>query len=691
MASTEGRTFAGFDHLLHGGDYNPEQWMDEPGIWEQDMRLMKLAHCNTFSVGIFSWVSLEPQEGRFEFDWLDRILDRLAENGMRVILATPSGAKPPWMSLKYPEICRVAPNGLRESHVGRHNHCPTSPVYREKVRIINTRLAERYKDHPAPLLWHLSNEYGGYCYCDLCMAAFRRWLQARYGTLEALNHAWWTRFWSHSFNDWNEIQAVDGAVHGMQLDWRRFMTDQVIDFMRHEMAPLQEHTPQRPVTTNFMGTYDAYNYWKMARHLDVVCWDNYPDWHGEGTDWQVGRSVAFVHDIYRAMKGGQPWLLMESTPSVTNWRPVSVPKRPGMHRLSSLQAVAHGSDSVLYFQWRKSRGSAEKFHGAVVDHAGHEHTRVFEDVAEVGRQLEKLTALAGTRTPAQVALIYDWENRWAIEQANGPRNRDKDYQPTCEQHYEPFWKRAVAVDVIDMETDLAPYRLVVAPMLYMLRPGVAERIRAFVENGGTLVATYLTGIADESDLCFLGGFPGPLRPVLGVWAEETDALPDHALQSVVPVSGNSLGLSGTYRARHYCDVIHSEGAEVLATYGHEFYAGQPALTVNRCGAGSAYYVASRNEERFTDDLLGGLTRQLGLRRAVEVDLPEGISVQTRTDGEREFLFIMNFQSQPQRLDIPGLHGRDLLRSSPVTDGLELEAYGVAVVEQPLRRFSGKVT
>ena len=674
-----------FPHMLHGADYNPEQWKDTPEIWDEDMRMMKLAHCNVVSVGIFAWSSLEPEEGRFTFYWLDTILDKLAENGIRAILATPSGARPAWMSYRYPQVLRVRQDRQRILHGERHNHCYTSPIYREKVRIINRKLAERYKDHPALLLWHVSNEYGGACHCDLCQEAFRVWLKEKYeGDLDQLNRAWWTGFWSHTYTDWSQIQSParhgEQSIHGLNLDWKRFVTHQTIDFFKNEIAPLKEITPDIPVTTNFMGTFPGLDYWKFARELDVVSWDSYPTWHGEIPDRELGANVGFLHDINRSLKGGKPFMLMESTPSATNWQPVAKLKRPGMHLLSSLQAVAHGSDTVQYFQWRKSRGSFEKFHGAVVDHYGHEDTRVFRDVTEVGKVLGKLDKLVGTTVRPEVAVIYDWENRWAMDDAKGVR-REKGYQPTCELHYRAFWNQGIPVDVISEDCDFSGYRLLIAPMLYMVKPSVAKRMEQFVENGGTLVTTYWSGIVDENDLCFLGGFPGPLRRLMGIWSEEIDSLYDGECNFAVPAAGNPLSLKGEYQAVEMLDLIHAETAQVLASYKTDFYQGRPALTVNSFGKGKAYYIAFRSGPDFLMDFYTRLVHDLGITKVIDSDLPEGVTAQKRSDGKTDYVFLMNFSDTEKTVDLNKDVFRDMLDGTRVEGRLQLSGYGVRVLER----------
>ncbi|HEX3777834.1 MAG TPA: beta-galactosidase [Polyangiaceae bacterium] len=664
----------------HGGDYNPEQW--SPELWREDMRLMKLAHVNALSVGIFSWAALEPSEGKFEFGWLDRTFDSVHENGGYIVLATPSGSKPAWLSQKYPEVRRVLKDGSREPHGFRHNHCYTSPVFREKVALIDAKLSERYAKHPALVLWHISNEYSGDCQCELCRSAFHAWLEARYGSIAALNQAWWTAFWGHTFNSFDQIGFYDWSTTARVIDYKRFVTARTVDFMKHEIAAVRRYSKDTPVTTNFMGMFPGLDYTKLARELDVVSWDSYPAWKNDADDWKLASDVSMIHDLNRALKR-KPFLLMESAPGTQQWIQVPKLKRPRVQMFEAMQAVAHGADSVQYFQWRKGRGGCEKFHGAVVDHAGTDNTRVFRDIAEIGAALEQLEPVLGASSEPEVALIWDWENSWAIEAMHGFNNGAKNYDATCRAHYREFWKRGISVDVIESIADFSGYRLIVAPMLYMLRPGVAERLTEFVKQGGSVVATYLTGIVNESDLCFTGGMPGPLRPLFGVWVEDIDGLYATDSVSVVPVTENACGLSGTYSARELCSIAHSEGAEVLARYGSDaLHSGGVALTRHSLGRGSAYFVASRNDERFLSDFLGSLSKELNLRRAFAGELPEGVTAQLRATAEREFLFLLNATDKEQHLSAePGFSGKNLLDGASVGATLVLGPYGVLVIER----------
>ena len=480
------QNYLNIDRFIYGGDYNPEQWLDRPDIFKQDLLLMKKAHINTVTLGVFSWSTLEPIKDCFNFTWLIDIIDKLYDNGIQVILATPSGARPRWLAETYPEVLRVREDRTRQLYGERHNHCYTSPAYRERVRIINQKLAKTFRNHPGVILWHISNEYRGECHCPLCQEAFRNWLKNKYKDIDSLNRAWWTTFWSHTYNSFHQIESPssigDHGLHGLNLDWKRFVTDQTVDFMCEEIHALRDGGATQPVTTNFMDDYKGLNYYNLAKHIDYVSWDSYPTWNKED-EIRTAYNTALQHDLMRSMKQ-KPFLLMESCPSSPNWQAISKLKKPGLLQSASLQAIAHGSDSVQYFQIRQSRGSFEKFHGAVIDHYGGSDTRVFNEVTETGASLIELKQVIGSKVDSSAAIIYDMENRWAMEDAKGPRNEGLFYHESVLKSYQALRKAALNVDIINMEQSLDSYKLVVAPMLYMFRSGIETKLRTFVENGG---------------------------------------------------------------------------------------------------------------------------------------------------------------------------------------------------------------
>jgi len=629
-----------YGHYLHGGDYNPEQWLDRPDILQKDIEYFKKAHINTVSVGIFSWAVLEPEEGKYNFDWLEEIINNLYKEGIHTILATPSGARPKWMADKYEEVLRMDPDRTRRFFGGRHNHCFTSPVYREKVHAIDKKLAERFGRHPAVMLWHISNEFGGECHCPLCQAKFREWLKEKYGTIENLNKRWCTTFWSHRYNSFDQIESPstkgENELHALKLDWKRFVTYQTIDFIKNEVDAIREGGSELPVTANLMYDYDGLDYKKFKDVLDVVSWDNYPSWHKK-EEYLTAVDAEMQHDLMRSIRK-EPFLLMESCPSATNWKPINKLKKPGMHLAASLQAVAHGSDSVLYFQLRQSQGASEKFHGAVIDHYGGDDTRVFREVTEVGEALEQIQETVGTSMRSQAAVLYDRENDWAIADVQGPRNVDMHYREAVQKNYRALREQGLNVDVIAMEHSLSDYKVLAAPMAYMFKDGYEEKLRAYVENGGTLVLSYWSGLVDGTDRCFLGGTPYGLMDVAGLRSTETDA-------------GSHLGISNVYTCKNLCELVKVSDAEVLMRYGEDFYQGYPVLTHKAFGKGHVYYVCADMELGFYQDFYGRVAAEAGLKSPIEI-IPEGVSVTVRENEDTEYLFIQNYARKPQAVPVP---------------------------------------
>lgn len=673
------------EKLLHGGDYNPDQWLDCPEVLEEDIRLMKEAHVNCVSLGIFAWGKLEPEEGRYELDWLGGIIDRLYDNGISTILATPTGAMPHWLQENYEEVRQVLSNGIRKLPGGRHNFCPSSPVMRKKMQGIDRALSKKFGKHPGVIAWHLSNEYAGgagdngdgACYCPLCQANFRKWLKERYHTLDNLNHAWWNSFWSNDITDWEQIHAPsaigESTLDGLKLDWRRFVSDQILDFCKEERDVVREFS-DRPVVTNLMGAFYPLDYFKWAKELDIVSLDNYPFWHYTEDESLMASASSFAHTLTRSLKK-QPYLLIESVPSAVQWGPKNTLKRPGMHALSSLQAIACGSDSVQYFQWRKGRGGSEKYHGAVVDHKNGGNTRVFRDVADLGERLEDIASrVLRTCNRPRAAIVFDWENRWAVDGTAAVTN-PFDYTHRWQRYYRAFWDLGMDVDIINMDDPLEGYSLIVAPYNYMYRGDYADRVRKFTAEGGTYVTTCWSGEVDESSLCFTGKHP--LSDVLGIRTEEIDVMPDYVHNRVI--CGDKA-----YDIQDLCALVHAEAAEVLGTYEKDFYAGYPAVTVNRYGEGKAYFIASANEEPFYRDFLKMVAEETGTGCTLKVsgELPKGVTVNERR-GEEEndsLWFVQNFNAGETAVVLEDTY-RDIETGEAVSGECVMKGYQCLILEK----------
>ena len=664
--------------LLHGGDYNPDQWLDRPDILEEDIKMMKKAGVNTATVGVFSWSALEPQEGNFQFGWLHDIMDKLYENGIYTVLATPTGARPAWMDEKYPSVLRVEKDGRRNHHSGRHNHCMSSLEYRALVEKMDTKLAQEFGSHPGLILWHISNELGGECYCDSCKKRFQEYLREKYhNNIEELNKQWWTSFWSRRFDSFEQIEPpYDNGEHsilGLNLDWKRFNSWNMKDYLAFERRILKKYTPQVPATANFMKLFEQLDYVDLAKEIDIISWDGYPSWNNDyETPVDTAAELSFDHAVMRSLKKDKPFMLMESTPSLVNWHSVNKLKRPGILRASSIQTIGCGSDTVQYFQWRKGRGAAEQFHGAVVDHLGRDDTRVFKEVSEVGELLKKLAPVTGSRVASKAAVLFDWSNRWAIKDMQGMAHDTKKYEKEVRKFYNIHLKKGINADIVFPLEDLSSYSLVVLPMYYAVSKEAGAWLKEYVKNGGTVVATYLTAYVNENTLAYLGGFPGAgLGEVFGLYAEELDTLYPTDSNAVLMKDGNKAIV------KDYCELIKLTGAEVLGTYESDFYAGMPAVTVHSYGNGKAYYIGTRMEE---EDLIKFFTQIWSECGIKEKELPEGVEYLTRTaeDGST-FDFYVNYNAMPVTVQL-SKDGTNLLNGEAVSGKVEILPFNAVVVK-----------
>ncbi len=638
-------TFSNFPHMLHGGDYNPEQWRETPETWDEDMRLMKLANCNEMTMGIFAWAEIEPEEDVYDFSVLDTMMDKIYENGGRVILATPSGARPHWLADKYPDALMVDQYGRRIHFKSRHNHCPTSPNYRNRVRIINGKLAERYNNHPALLGWHLSNEYGAgmgdcFCHCDLCVAKFREWLKEKYGIIDELNRTWWTRFWSQRYDDFLQIEPPyleTGMLNipALRLDWKRFASDNHLDFMKEEIKALRKYS-DKPVTTNGMCIYPGLDYRKFAKELDFFSQDIYPQWH-EGVE-TTAQNLGLICDYTRGLKQGKPFIVMESAPgnvaSGLNLRKI---KSPAQQTLEAVKLIAHGSDSVMYFQWRKGRGGSEQFHGAVVDHYGKEDTRVFKTISKTGEMLKKLDGVVGTGVKSEVAITFDTENWWAMGQL-APSKYDSGYQGMVNAFYRAFARNNIQTDVITYDEDFSKYKVVVLTSAFLMNKELAQKIKDYVANGGTLITSYFTGVYDNNARCNLGGAPGfGLTEVFGLRVDEVDTYKDvynPAAVNFVSYKEKEFELKG------FAEVIVSSTAKPLAFYKKDFYAGTGALFVNNYGKGKAYYIGVQNAD-LIKEFIADIICENNLMPATDIECESGVCIRKREGDNEAYYFVMN--------------------------------------------------
>lgn len=661
------------DKIYFGGDYNPDQWDD--ATIDRDMELFEKAGVNLVVLPVFSWAKLEPSEGEYRFEWLDRIINKIWSHGIQICLATPTTAQPAWLSRKYPEVLPVDIAGRKRTHGMRVFFCVNSLKYRERAAALAEEMAKRYAHHPALAAWHVSNEYGTSCYCPNCQAKFRLWLKRRYKTLENFNEKWHTSFWGRTVYSFEEVMLPTELnddyrfYPAAQLDYMRFLTDSTAECFENEASVLRQYNPEIPVMTNMSGYIRKLDQGVMAEHLDMVGWDNYP----APTDPPY--FVAMKHDIMRGLRHGQSYWLTEQSPNQQNWQPYNKLKRPGEVRELSYQALAHGADTCLFFQMRQSIAGQEKFHGAFISHSGREDTRIFREMQQLGAELKKLgDNVTGGRIEARAAILLDWNNWWALELSSGP-SQDMDYLKTVSKYYQAFFEQNIPVDIIRFDEKLDKYSVVAAPMLYMMKDNIADRLEAFVRNGGTLLATVMSGIADENDRCIYGEYPGPLKEILGIRIEETDALrPDES--NTMSMSQKAGMKKDSYTCRFLCDLLHTQGAESLAVYGKDFYRGMPCLTRNIYGKGIAYYIGTEPDAEFLREFIFRLCDEKDIH-AVYSSTP-GVEITKRVKNGEATVFVINHNHEDAWIDFGREHLRELLTERTVTGRVQIAPRGVMI-------------
>jgi beta-galactosidase len=661
--------------LAYGGDYNPEQWPEE--VWHEDVALMREAGVTMVSVGVFSWARLETAPGVHDFGWLDRLLDLLHAGGIRVALATPTVAPPAWFYAAHPEALPVTKEGVRYGFGSRGAICHSSAAYRQAAAGITEQLARRYGKHPAVALWHVHNEYGvpvNACYCEASGEEFRSWLRARYQTLDALNTAWGTAFWGQHYGDWAHIDAprVTPTVGNpaQQLDYARFTDETLRGNFIAERDILHRLAPGVPVTTNFMTALsqcDSMDYWAWGREVDLVAQDHYLITDGRRTHV----NLAMAADLTRSVAGGAPWLVLEHSTSGVNWQPRNPAKRPGEMARNSLGHVARGSEGAMFFQWRQSRQGAEKFHSAMLPHAGTAN-RVWREVVALGADIGALAGIAGSRTMADAAMVWDWQSWWAQNLEWRP-TEDHDARERADSFYETLYDRHLTVDFAHPEADLSAYPLVVVPALYLATEAVGQNLRAYVEGGGTLVVSYFSGIVDEHDTVHPGAYPGALRDVLGLTVEEWSPLLRGERVRIESADGSVLP------ADVWTEFVVPNvprGAEPVWTYADGRAAAGPAITRHQLGRGTAWYISTRLAPEALDTVLAAAAADAGI--SPRDDLPRDVEVVRRTGEHGSYLFAINHTATEAKVPL-GAAGTELLTGERAAGVLAVPPGAVRVV------------
>jgi beta-galactosidase len=666
----------GANMFRYGADYYPEHWPETR--WDEDAKLMQAAGFNIVRVAEFAWSLMEPEEGTFDFNWLDRAISVLAEHGIDIILGTPTAAPPPWLMHMQEDLFNVGLDGRRTTYGLRREYCPCNPLYHQYTERIVTRMAEHYSDNPAVIGWQIDNEFGERCYCSICRSEFHKWLQHRYGTLDTLNEKWGTIFWSHIYTEWEQIpvpvETSRSANPGLGLDYRRFMSDTYRAYQKLQIDIIRQHTSDQFITHNLMGFgFSQLDYYDNSADLDFVSWDNYMR-----MQWNMKAAVdpsraALSADTMRGLKKQNFWV-MEQQSGGGGWELVAVPPKPGEMRLWAYQSIAHGADGILYFRWRTCRTGTEQYWQGVLEHHGIPGRR-YDEAAQMGTELQKIGELIqGSTLKSQVAVMQSYDSRFAFQiQPNNPRFR---YEGHIQDIYRSFYNLNIGIDIVSEKDNLAGYKMVIVPAMYVLTEKTATNLERFAASGGVVVFTPRTGVKDIDNKVVDMKLPGLVSKMAGVEVEEYVSMPtdeDSQVQFGLP------NLEEEFTATVWADVLKPTTAKPVASYSKGYYADQAAVTINAYGDGTAIYLGTMGGDEFYNSVVQWVLELADIKSILEV--PKGVEVTERWQGNQRLLFVLNHTDESQQVTLSGTY-IDLLREKKYSDEVTIAPFDVSVLRAP---------